>query len=522
MCTLCFFAILGLFLNQPDAGISAQPQAFHPVSSLILGVNQAFQTGEWTFEDPQLSRAFAITGVKAVRFPAGTNGSFWDWKDSQYVEDDLLLSIGPPSWYERHSRQKAKVATRPMGTFGVDRYAAMCERLGVEPEWCPNFVTRTPEYAAEMFEFLHEKGLPVRYVELGNEYSGGAFKRQFPSGASYMQAATGLVDVIRQLYPQVQIGAVAHGGHLFSVDDRDEESGSGGVRGDTWNDQLLDYRSFYDAWIVHGYLADPAQLRKQSPDRFPDALLAMPQVAMSRAADYSRTHLGGLPLWLTEYNIAYHRLLGETPSIPLLDDEVESFIRATKNSRMQALHIAGYLFSAASDADIWKMANYHSFTGMPGFGMVQISEESLMMNPVALLFHRIEPIASSAEQCAGLNFAGQPNLGLTIGGTVPDALQGVVWETASGQRTVTVINRSAHPVPVKLPWLVRDTVAISFLPADADPKEVWVNVPADDSLDVTTLWPGCQKEKKGADSRGLLDVVFPPYSLTIVENEGAN
>ena len=247
-----------------------QPGPASPANPMITGINNNFIRGDFAFDDPKFNQITKTTNATSLRYPGGTSGSLFDWETSQYVADELLYSYGPKSWHRRHGQMKKRLTNWPKHTFGAVNFADMCKRLDIKPVWIPNPVTLTPQSNIRFFEMLKDKQIPCDFVEMGNECSGGAFWRPFPTGKEYANAIRPVMQRIKELYPNVKIAVVANGHSLTKMKAAHQESGSANVRGDTWNELLMPDRQYFDAIVLHSYGISPDRLRQYQPDQWKD------------------------------------------------------------------------------------------------------------------------------------------------------------------------------------------------------------------------------------------------------------
>jgi hypothetical protein len=506
------------FANLLAAQTQLKPGQPVPANLMIAGVNNNFIRGDFKYDDPDFRNIIKLTGVTTLRYPGGTSGSLFDWQTNQFVADDVLLSYGPKSWHIRHMDMKKRIAQSPLNTFSADNFAAMCKALNIEPVWIPNPVTVSPESNVQFFEHLKANNITCNFVEMGNECSGGAFWKPFPRGSDYANAIRPVMQRIRQLYPDAKIAVVANGHNVMQMKKAQEESGSADVRGETWNELIMADRQYFDAIILHSYGISPDRLREYSPDQWASLTLAYPGAYMNAVADMSRKLYDATPVWLTEYNAAFHHLMEGRPR---KNDAAEAYFARVSDSSMQGLMIASYMIGAINDPTMWPVLNYHSLAGPDGFHLVKRMDGQWCVGPKTQIFHNLAQLIRDAKTMAGMQIVNGPKLDFTILNEQPlDAIAGAVLDNDT-QRHWVLINRSAQPQVISLPWEVANAANIQIFPgelAPENPQALWHPV---NSLKANqTLWPGViniqQSTLQRSDKTKLLTQTLPPLSMTIV------
>lgn len=522
----CLYCILSVLLTTASClpaqtTLSLGPGT--PVNSMIAGVNNNFIRGDIPYDDAGFRQMIGVTQLTTLRYPGGTSGSLFDWQTNQYVSDDILKQYGPPSWYERHKAMKDRIAQSPPGTFKADNFAAMCKALNIEPVWIPNPVTVSPENNIRFFEHLKQAGIACNYVEMGNECSGGAFWKCFPRGSDYANAIRPVMQKIRQLYPDVKIAVVANGHNVMKMSQAQQESGSANVRGDTWNDMLMPDRKLFDAIVLHSYGVSPDRLREYRPDQWESFTLAYPGVYMNAVASMSRELYGGIPVWLTEYNAAFHHLMEGRPR---KHDAAEEYFAKVSDSSMHGLMIASYMIGALNDPQMWPVMNYHSLVGPEGFRLTSRIDGVWHIGPKAQIFSYISSLIRQAETTRSVEIHGGTSLDFTIlDNQSISALAAAVLENDT-QRHWLMINRSSNTLTVSLPWDQTGKATIhSFAGtlAPSDSQTMWRSIDEVDTNEQPWDQPLSTKPETvdRVGSQTQCSLAIPAYSLTVVSQHKA-
>jgi hypothetical protein len=192
-----------------------------PVNPLLFGLNQPWVDGS-SYLDPATSRgevtraAVARLGVQALRYTGGTVSTFWDWETADYVSDPEMHAFPQVNQDARKQLFEANGMAGPDGAYSPLAFDRFSQEAGFQTLWVPNLATgdsgSTPEivnHAADLFSHLSDNGVPVRLVEMGNEYDLGSFTSRFANSQGYIRNHVNTVAArVRQLYPDAAIGAV--------------------------------------------------------------------------------------------------------------------------------------------------------------------------------------------------------------------------------------------------------------------------------------------------------------------------
>jgi len=259
-----------------SGGAEGLPGDFYGVNFDLAGFE--------TFAKADTSQLIGELAPATIRWPGGTEADFYDW----------------------HSGQSRN---RPAGpSFGLSDLAAACKASGAVPIFDLNVLSpgngTNPADQVAMLEAAHRLGLPIKYVEIGNELyaNGPGFAQAFPDGSAYARTVSIYVQVLHRDFPGVKVGADAI---PFPV----------GTRQQTWDQELLAGTSGAgspDALIVHYY---PGIIQRPFTDADIPALFANVYSSTAQLTQALST-LEGRTVWLTEYNMRgpYTLFRAEGPS----------------------------------------------------------------------------------------------------------------------------------------------------------------------------------------------------------------
>jgi hypothetical protein len=220
--------------------------------------------------------------VGILRIPGGTTSQWLDWRTGRFISASDSPFVDVPS-------------TRPPIT--MRRWAKIVRATAATPLWDLNVLTSTLSDQIAMLKAAVRLGLPVRYIELGNELWDplAPYPTTFPTGATYGKAMNPWIKALRRLYPHAEI----------AVSGADETAPStlatiGGSRYAGWNASLLSTVHGEDAIAIHPYWNLPGNA---APGSSVTATLA---AGPSHWTGFVHQTLDQLPasmkVWLTEYN----------------------------------------------------------------------------------------------------------------------------------------------------------------------------------------------------------------------------
>jgi hypothetical protein len=253
-------------MSSADLGTVASSGPTSPLFGVnydYLGAAQFARTT--TNVDPLMSRLKPAT----VRWPGGTGADYFNWRTGKPTRDARNFS------------------------FTLEDLAAVHKATGAIPVFDLNVLAKPnrldPANQLAMLRKAAGLGLPIKYVEIGNElYGGGRFATAFPSGNAYGKTVAIYVKALHNDFHGVKVAA---DGCLHPFTKRQRY----------WNSQLLATakgRGAPDAVILHDYpgaVYDPFTATDLGP-LFHEAYTEL------HTLNTAVSSLGGKPVWLTEYN----------------------------------------------------------------------------------------------------------------------------------------------------------------------------------------------------------------------------
>lgn len=164
-----------------------------PLAPEFLGYNGNFcRAGSWN--DPTLLNTFRKMSPGHLRYPAGTIANYWDWKTGWFKD-----GTHPPHGLAQVAENPYTLADLKKGC-GED----------VMPVFVLNLLTSDLEYQLEMLREAKRIGLPVKRIELGNEYylEKPDYMERFPAAEDYANEANRWAAAITGEFPEAKICAI--------------------------------------------------------------------------------------------------------------------------------------------------------------------------------------------------------------------------------------------------------------------------------------------------------------------------
>lgn len=267
--------------TDPDAVRLIPSAESKPISENIFGYNTQ------SIKGPGWDKAVFIDRIAALdpgnfRYPGGTVGNFWDWRTGYYNEIGQRADVIAPS---------------PAGPFPykLDHVKAVYDRTGAVPVYMINMLTSTCEEQLAMLAYAQSIGLPVKYIEMGNEYylddhpEKYNYLTAFPTVTDYTDSCRTWTTRFRRAFPQAEIALIGvHTPAAWTKRPRARE----------WNTGVMNRMEGIecDALTIHIYPKNGLD----SPTPYDMIGQSLAAVAPDKVLDASID--SRYKLWVTEYN----------------------------------------------------------------------------------------------------------------------------------------------------------------------------------------------------------------------------
>jgi hypothetical protein len=283
------FAIALLTSNCSAAQVaSITPGPAHPVARAFFGANidGAYnRTGTYQWTDPATIAAVKTLGIESLRYPGGTDANYFDWHTG-WVYSNFPTGAGPFKETLENFAPLAQLTGPPVFDLNVMTY---------------NNAIATPTQAGAllqdqiaMLRTAQQMGMPVEYIELGNELyfalrptdkDGGYYAQRFASGAAYINEMNYWIRELKSAFPQAQVAVL---GQAF--------------QGGNWNADVLSNISGADAVTLHYYQ------NENTGGEDPTSILskAFTKWANFRATQIEHVAARRMSVWVTEFDFIDH------------------------------------------------------------------------------------------------------------------------------------------------------------------------------------------------------------------------
>jgi len=367
----------------------------------LYGVNYDY-AGAATFHNVNVGPLLAQLDPATLRYPGGTEADYFDWSEGK-----------PTNSSSSYEFKLAKL---------YDAYQA----TGAPPIFDLNVLTPGNQLnTADQVQMLADArslGLPVKYVEIGNElYGGGAtgtFAKAFPTGHAYGTTVALYVKTLHRDFPGVQVAA-------------DAVLNGSTTREQQWNTQLLATATGAgapDALILHDYpgLTDNPFTAADVPPLFANAYTAISDLA-------STVRSLGKPVWLTEYNF-------RGPYVPPKQRKPNP----VQNSYARELYVAEFALMLPRIPDL-TLADYFTAVEQGTVFGAWANPADPTLTPAGQAVEMIDAAARGAAGSVAITVPGAP----TLPGGDP-AVTGQAFTGPGRPTTAVLVNLtgSAQNVPV--------------------------------------------------------------------------
>ncbi|MEM6391398.1 MAG: hypothetical protein AAF797_01345 [Planctomycetota bacterium] len=288
----------------PPASLVAQLGEARETYPDMVGYNGNLTSVSQFWDREPLADAMALLSPGNLRYPAGSIGNYWDW-------DTGWLDRNADRTRMMHWVQNLVDDDR---TYTLENFAKGQKRLGFTPVYMLNMVTKDLDDQLRQLKRAEAMGMPVTYVELGNEFYFGIGAEplvhvKYPTPKAYALACNVWAAAIKQEFPDAIVAVIGSEGGPPSVSERRRN----------WNEQVMPHLSAeIDAVTLHPYAGVGMLNQGKRPwgskklQQAQAELLTKPEaiqhmmIEPARSWAFSRRQ-SPVPdhydLWLTEFNV---------------------------------------------------------------------------------------------------------------------------------------------------------------------------------------------------------------------------
>jgi hypothetical protein len=282
------------------ATLNVQTQQKETFNNLLLGINMAGFTSAVDVE--QVQRWDPIT----IRFPSGVFSNWYDANNDQtrlygtetYQYIHRPGDVRTATITEIHAIKQLEANGTMSGIAGIqslhNQKKTQNGGVGYDALWTFNMsadgtnFSQSPATIARYFD-LKSRGLPVKFVEMGNEcFYTGQRSSIIPNSAQYIARAKNVSQSLKAKDPTIKVSIP-----LLR---------RGSFTNPTWNAELTEDMTYFDAVTVHTYIGANPDDPASGDDSYATSLNARSSLETS-TNEYVRPFSKWKPIWLTEWGV---------------------------------------------------------------------------------------------------------------------------------------------------------------------------------------------------------------------------
>ena len=445
------------------------------ITPAIIGLNtQCIKGPYWT--EAAFKNAIADIDAGNFRYPGGTIGNFWDWQTGDYLKG---------------AHQPIGYLNNTPNIYKLDDVKGVYERSSnrTEPIYMLNVLTSTYEHQKASLDYAKNMGLPVKNIELGNEFylddpnnsdaSAREYMRILPFVKNYADLCRTWNANLKRDFPgcKTAIVCVNTPGNWSAARTR--------VR--KWNDSLRYYlkETDYDAITIHNYTKTGAAA---------GVAITMYDMVYQSIVSYSRDkiHDASLgtskPLWVTEYNFE----AGVNPYPGQWVHGLSALLSSLQLASVPRVEFACF-FNLAGD---WKAATIYDRDYPAGSSVQGVKKNNRSATGYSLSI--LMQATKNANSIRSIDFATNPTVATTKNGNLK-TLYGYLF-AGNESKTVLLMNIGGEEQTVNISGLGMTSPAVEQYRADK----------LDTFISPETFRKETPEIKEGA-------LTLKPYSITLLK-----
>ena len=455
-----------------DPVVAAAGEAV-PCNRLVCGVNESIHSHH-TDTPEAVGRAYRLLRPAMLRYPGGTVASLWDFQSDRYLPVDVWeprlgrrpIWVDWCQWQAKGMRAAAEKAGGEWSATDPVAFGRFAESIGAEVSWTLNLATDAADDPAahpslQLLRRLKAAGVPVRFVELGNELEGDSFADRWPAVEDFLAEVDPLVAVIRGEFPDAKLAIPSHVVMADAMESDANNPAGGGGRHLHWasvtrdredglalvNHTYLGGRGLKDAVGLKAYVA-AVRAEKADPLLGVDFVLQSPHFMAEAAAAW--VAYTDKKIWQTEFNLW------------LLDEDPFAVYRDTP---AEGLYLAAWLVEMLKRPDVFELAHWHSLLG-PQFGLAELDGDDVRLSPAGEMFAFLSRLANEADRVRPVTLKDGPTVAgrLVWEGQASPAVSGIVFEKDGGEPRLVLLNLSREKVTVDVTGIGFANPRTMFLP----------------------------------------------------------
>ena len=195
--------------------VSAQVKLARTVHSATInfnGLNEPNTTHDGTCWQQLSQSPEAVNRLKElhptmVRYPAGTISNYWDWLKAWYIDSLTVMADNCPGIPDEFALNANVVAGQPNS---IDNYLAYIRNTGATPVIVLNVLTPELNYQLNFLRAMAARGVPITYVELGNEFylENCFYSTKFKTADDYVAECSTYITAIKSEWINSKVAIV--------------------------------------------------------------------------------------------------------------------------------------------------------------------------------------------------------------------------------------------------------------------------------------------------------------------------
>lgn len=229
--------------------------------------------------------------LQLIRYPGGTESQYFDWQTGRSVPASL--------WTNGTLFNHSYIGTAPHISYPLSELHYFYQQTGIKPVFCLNMLTKTLSNQIQMLQTAASLGIPVHYIELGNElyFNVTDFTNKYPNPIDYvLDVKNNWIPQLSSLFPNAKIAVIGSYDGLT-----DSNNNTVPPRIYTWNDTLF-AQNVGAAGITFHYYIPPNTTTLSNPN-ITQALAAPFKHWQTMKINTVDKVTNGMECWITEYNL---------------------------------------------------------------------------------------------------------------------------------------------------------------------------------------------------------------------------
>jgi|GEM_PF-6140655 len=420
-------------INQTDIIASIETSRSTP----FVGFNQQGLSDPLA-SDTEFYDLLESTSPTMLRYPGGVESQYWDWQAGGIIDEKNWTAFGGDLVNNFNLSQV------PQPSNILENFKQKIDKLGAEPLYCLNVLSSTLEEQVDMLLHAESIGLPVNYIELGNELylSEEDYLNKYPTAEDYALAMRTWIPVIRENFPAAKIGICGTG-----------ISGNRPDRQINWNEPLFDLAENVDAIIMHPYPGSVAEGRQNFDETLLPTILSSPfkrnQFNAIGPPGNPTAGINAFPenweVWFTEYNL--FEFNPEQPGTPI--SLASTWIHGLFSGLLTVLPIR--------NERVTVLLSHVTHTGIPSFAAIvteyQLNNNNLVrigdwdLSAYGMVHQLIFNAAKNRTSVSNLTFSKNPNF-FDDGTIVYPSLVGAMFQGADQSAIIFNIGAQEKTIDV--------------------------------------------------------------------------